>query len=109
LRQHKLNYRSTPLKFVEAFLPISDETYKEMKCSIERWCWYTNLKAMLSFAGEKNYSYPDFKAFTVNELKQHLALYAVNGLCPSPRAELKFKQQSIDAINGNGFLLILCF
>jgi hypothetical protein len=44
---------------------------------------------MLSFAGEKNYPYPDFKPFTMQELKQHLALYDVNGLNPSPRAEMK--------------------
>ena len=59
---------------------------------------------MLSFAGEKNYPYPDFKPFTVSELKQHLALYVVNGLCPSPRAEMKFQPQSIDPINGNDFI-----
>jgi hypothetical protein len=48
--------------------------------------------------------YPDFKPFTVNELKQHLALYVVNGLCPSSRAELRFKQQPVDPINGNDFI-----
>jgi SAP domain len=67
LKRNKLTYRSTPVKFVEAFLPVSDDVYKETKCSIERWCRYTNLKAMLSFAGEKNYPYPDFKPFTVAE------------------------------------------
>jgi hypothetical protein len=97
------------VKFVEAFLPIFDDSYKETKCSIERWCKYTNLKAMLSFAGEKNYPYPDFKPFTVSELKQHLALYVVKGLCPSPRAEIKFQPQSLDPINGNDFIfLFIC-
>jgi hypothetical protein len=92
------------VKFVEAFLPIFDDSYKETKCSIERWCKYTNLKAMLSFAGEKNYPYPDFKPFTVSELIQHLALYVVKGLCPSPRAEIKFQPQSLDPINGSDFI-----
>jgi hypothetical protein len=59
---------------------------------------------MLSFAGEKNYPYPDFKPFTVGELKQHLALYVVNGLCPSPQAEMKFQPQSVDPLNGNDFI-----
>ena len=61
---------------------------------------------MLLFAGEKNYPYPDFKTFTaVVELKQHyVALYVTNGLCPSPRAEMKFQPQSIDPINGNDFI-----
>jgi hypothetical protein len=55
LKRNRLTYRSSPVKFVEAFLPVSDDSYKETKCSIERWCRYTNLKAMLSFAGEKSY------------------------------------------------------
>jgi hypothetical protein len=103
LKEHKLTIRSSPAKFVEAFLPVSEMVHNT-KCSIERWCRYTNLKAMLSFAGEKNYPYPDFKPFTVAELQQHLALYVVNGLCPSPRAEMKFQPQSVDPINGNDFI-----
>jgi hypothetical protein len=59
---------------------------------------------MLSFAGEKNYPYPDFIPFIVSELKQHLALYVVNGLCPSQRAEMKCQRQSLDPINSNDFI-----
>jgi hypothetical protein len=88
---------------VEAFLPVS-EVVHNTKCSIDRWFFYTNLKAMLLFACEKNCLYPDFKPFTVAELQQHLALYVVNGLCFSPRAEMKFQPQSVDPVNGNDFL-----
>jgi hypothetical protein len=80
------------------------EMVHNTKCSIERWCCYTNLKAMLYFAGENNYLYPDFKPFTVAGLQQHLALYVVNGLCPSPRAEMKFQPQSVDPVNDNDFI-----
>jgi hypothetical protein len=98
LKDNQLNARSTPAKFMEAFLPVSDALYSNTKCSIKQWCRYTNLKQMLSFAGEKSYPYPDFKPFSVGELKHHLALYVVNGLCPSPQAEMKFKPQSIDPL-----------
>jgi Transposase IS4 len=106
LKDHCLNAHSKPSKFVKAFLPVSDHLYNT-KCSIERWCTYTNLKAMLSFAGEKKYPYPDFKPFTVAKLQQHLALYVVNRLCPSPRAEMKFQPQLVDPINGNDFIFLL--
>ena len=108
LKQHKLNAKSSPARFFEAFLPVSENTYRETDCSIERFCQYTNYKAMLSFAGDKRYPYSDFKPFTVSELKQHLALYIVNGLCPSPRAEMKLQSQSVDPINGNDFIFRSC-
>jgi hypothetical protein len=73
LKEHKLTQLLSPAKFVEAFLPVSEMVHNT-KFSFERWCCYTNLKAMLLFAGEKNYLYPDLKPFTVAELQQHLAL-----------------------------------
>jgi hypothetical protein len=51
LKEHKLTQQSSPAKFVEAFLPVS-EIVHNAKSSIERWCRYTILKAMLLLAGE---------------------------------------------------------
>jgi hypothetical protein len=58
LKRNRLTARSSPFKIVDAFLPVSDEAYKETKCSIERWCKFTNLKAMLSFLWREKLSVP---------------------------------------------------
>jgi hypothetical protein len=44
LKKHKLKEQLSPAKFVEAFLPVTKAVHNT-KCSIERWCSYTNLKA----------------------------------------------------------------
>jgi Transposase IS4 len=64
----------------------------------------TNFKAMLAFAGQKGYPYPDFTPFSIDEIKKHLGIYILNGLSPSPRVEMKFNPQSIDEVNGNDFV-----
>lgn len=105
LKRHTLNARSSPVKFVEAFLPVSKDTYGETNCCFELWCYYTNIKAKwVHFAGTEGYPYPDFEPFSVDEFKQHLALYFVNGLCSSPRLEMKFQPQCVDPICGNDFI-----
>jgi hypothetical protein len=104
LKTHELTINSAPVEFFEAFLPIKSTRVPKTKCSVERWCSFTNFKAQISFAGQKGYPYPDFKVFTVEELKQHIALYIFNGLSPSPRVEMKFSSQQVDPVNGNDFI-----
>jgi Transposase IS4/SAP domain len=104
LKKLHLTNRSHPIEFFEAFLPVTDKMYPAAKCSLERWTSNTNFKAMLSFAGQKGYPYPDCTPFTVDEIKKHLGIYILNGLSPSPRVEMKFNPQSIDEINGNDFV-----
>jgi Transposase IS4/SAP domain len=101
---NNLKHTSTPVEFIDALLPVSANKFTRTKCSFEEWCKYTNLKAMFSFAGEKGYAYPDFKPFTVSEIKQHIGIYLLNGLCPSPRVEMKFQPQAVDPVNGNDFV-----
>ena len=51
---------------------------------------WTNLKVSLSDAGKDGSCYREFKELTAKEIRQHFGLYVLQGLCPSPRAELKF-------------------
>jgi hypothetical protein len=106
LKKKCLEAHSTPVEYFEAFLPVTRkmDDLPDTKCSIERWCNYTNFKAMLLFAGQPGYPYPDFKPFSVDEIKRHFALYIFNGLSPSPRVEMKFSSQEVDPLNGNDFI-----
>ena len=51
---------------------------------------WTNIKVKLAGAGPGGSYYPDFKDFTVLEIRQHMSIYILNGLSPSPRLEMKF-------------------
>ena len=47
----------------------------------------------------------DFKDFSTNEIRQGFGLYVLQGLCPSPRVELKFHSQQQDKVHGNDFVV----
>ena len=36
--------------------------------------------------------------------RQHMSLYVLQGLCPSPRVEMKFKSQNKEKVHGNDFV-----
>ena len=65
---------------------------------------WTNLKASLADAGKNGLCSRDFKQFTTKEIRQHLGLYVLQGLCPSPRVEMKFQLQHQDKLHGNDFV-----
>jgi hypothetical protein len=65
---------------------------------------WTNLKAALADAGTGGSYYPDFKPFKTKELRQHLGLYVLQGLSPSPQIEQKFRTQELDPVNGNDYV-----
>ena len=95
LDKHNLDHNSSPINFFEAFCPTS---------LTDKWTTYTNHKAMLANAGQSGKAYPDFKPFTVHELRQHIGVRILHGLSPSPRIEMKFSPQAKDPINGNDFV-----
>ena len=72
--------------------------------SFSQMCAYTNLKADLAGAGRGGTCYPEFQHFTVQEIKQFMGFYIINGLSPSPRIEMKLKSQREDWLNGNDFI-----
>jgi hypothetical protein len=107
IRKHNLTTQSAPQDWlVRAFLP---DEYEAKKCGdmrqntntmcfrLEKWCSYTNLKAVLSNAGTEGHIYPDWTPFTQTEIEMHLGLHILNGLSPSPQVKMK----SQDPVNGN--------
>ena len=67
---------------------------------ITKW---TNVKAIMHNAGEGGTEYPSFKAFTVDEIMQHLGLYILHGIVLSPQIEMKLDSSKINPANGNDF------
>jgi hypothetical protein len=68
--------------------------------SFQTWTKYTNAKAMISQAGRGGTKYPDFKPFSMQEIRQHLGLYVLNGLNPLPGVEeLKFRSSAHDDLH----------
>jgi Transposase IS4/SAP domain len=93
---------SAPNKWFGALLPEKKKrTDPRSMVSIAEWTTYSNTKALLLNAGQPGYLYPDWKPFTVTEIKKFIGLYILQGLSPSPQVKMKFKPQSIDAINGS--------
>jgi hypothetical protein len=62
---------------------------------------FTNLKAQLANAGNVGHIYPEFKAFSVKEVRQFLGLSIWQGINPSPRVEMKLRSAFEDHVQGN--------
>ena len=104
LKKNKLTVKSHPVEFLHAFLPLKNNHRSKngtSYLSISDLVQWTNLKAMVSNAGTDE-CYKDFTQFTPKEVKQHLGLYILNGLSPSPNMDLKFDRD--DAANYNNFV-----
>ena len=104
-KKYNLSTTTTPAEYLEMFLPTESNPYttnKEEWLSIKQLTKFTNAKALLAGAGDT--MYPDWKPFTTKEIKQHLGLYMLHGLSPSPRVEYKFQPQRVDPVHGNDFV-----
>ena len=75
----------------------------ERKSLFETWTTYTNLRAILNNVGQPSSLHYEFKPFTVDELRQHIVLCVFHSVSPSPRVEMKFRDQRKDPANGNDF------
>ena len=101
VRKHKLKIHSHPAEWFAAFIPIKQTDNPQIQpFSIEACNAWTNMKAMQQNAGLGG-KYSDFKPFSLNELMQHIGLYLLQALSPSPQIEMKFKSQTEDPVNGN--------
>lgn len=69
--------------------------------SIKLLTKWTNLKATLAGVGPDGNIYQDYHPFTNKELRQHIGIYILHGLSPSPRVEHKFKSQRVDCVHEN--------
>lgn len=97
MRKHHLTKHSDPVEFMDAFFPIQNP-YDANAFSFAQITTYTNLKASVANAGKGGTCYQDFKPFTVKEIRQHLGLYVLNGLNPSPQLSQKFRTQGNDFV-----------
>eukprot|EP00547_Thalassionema_nitzschioides_P014673 CAMPEP_0194238244 /NCGR_PEP_ID=MMETSP0158-20130606/5025_1 /TAXON_ID=33649 /ORGANISM="Thalassionema nitzschioides, Strain L26-B" /LENGTH=863 /DNA_ID=CAMNT_0038972445 /DNA_START=101 /DNA_END=2689 /DNA_ORIENTATION=- len=105
MKEYKLTPQTQPEQYISIFLPHKNNPHstknKEL-LSFSLLARWTNWKAMLAGAGDT--CYPDWKDFTATELRQHIGLYLLHGLSPSPRVEWKLKPQSSDKTHGNDFV-----
>ena len=100
-KKFRLSASTAPRDFVDIFLPDKSQIYDgKHYFSIEQITKWTNQKAMLAGAGTSS-TYPDFKPFTSTEIRQHLGIYILNGIAPSPTVESKFSSQATDPVHGN--------
>jgi hypothetical protein len=90
LNKHKLTKDSEPHEWFEALLPI--KTTEQSSVSICQFTAFANMRAVLMNTGMAQY-YKSFKPFTPYEYKQFIALYILQGLCPSPRISMKFTRK----------------
>ena len=104
LEKHNLNQFSEAQEWLSAFLPSQQPAGKEDKWHLGHITTFTNLKAELMNAGQKDGIYPDFVKFTTDEIEKYIFLYVFQGISPSPRVEMKFKTQEVDGVNGNDFI-----
>ena len=100
VRKHKLNVDSSPVYWFKAFLPVTNTDVGAKTYSIQHSLMWTNLRATLEQAGISG-KYADFKSFTLHELLQHLGIYLLQALSPSPQIDMKFYSQRDDPVNGN--------
>lgn len=108
VKKYKLTRHTMPEEYMELFLPLSEENGVRKINGVEPLCFmkltkWTNHKALLCGAGIGG-CYPDYYHFTVQEIRQHVGLYIMHGLSPSPRVEYKFKPQYSDPLHGNDFV-----
>lgn len=85
IKKHNLDENSYLDDWLAPFIPRTREKHERGNCSIDTWCSFTNLKALLMNAGSSNSHYTDFTPFTTDELTRHLALCFLQGISLSPR------------------------
>ena len=106
VRKHKLAIDSSPVHWFNAFLPISNKDAGVSSYSIQHSLIWTNTRAHMESAGVAGVGgkYTDFQSFTLPELMQHIGLYLLQALSPSPQVDMKFNSQKEDPVNGNDFV-----
>ena len=103
VRKHKLNVESSPVHWFQAFLPVSNRDIGSGSYSLQHCLMWTNTRATLESAGIGG-KYSDFTSFSLPELMQHIGLYLLQALSPSPQVDMKFCSQKDDPVNGNDLI-----
>ena len=105
-RKNRLDENSHPAEWLRALIPDTPPKGSNQSFSKKQWCQYTNMKAELDCAGEKNQDGLGYKFenFTPQEIEQHLSLYIFQGLNPSPQLIMKTRSQSLEPLQGNDLI-----
>ena len=121
LKKHNLSLSSKLHKYVDIFLPLHtnqkgkafvpnrrNKNVPDFQGDFKTLAIWTNIKAKLVGARLGGSYYPDLKDSTVLEIHQHMFIYILNGLSPSPSCpEMKFNTQAVNQINGSLMILLL--
>ena len=104
IESHGINTTSHPADWFNVLMLRSTRRQdKNGVTSIADFTSFTNKKAYLYNAGSGGTQYPDFKEFSVDEIMQHLGVYILNGISPSPQVDMKFDSQKKNPTNGSDF------
>jgi hypothetical protein len=105
VRKKQCYHTSPPEEWIKALFPDKPDKQKPKDhiVSIANWCMYSNTKAMMMNAGQKEASTQSL-LLSLSK-KFFFALYLLNGLTPSPQLKMKFKAQHEDLINGS----VVCY
>ena len=100
VRKHKLDVDSHPALWFDAFLPRMRKVQNnEVAYSMEHSLEWTNARASQEAKYRK-----EFKNFQLEELMQHVGLYLLQALSPSPQVKMKFYSQCDDPVNRSDFV-----
>ena len=105
-QKHRLDENSHPADWLRSFLPDVPPKGNQQSFSKKQLCQFTNMKAELDCAGDSKQDGLGYKFvnFTPSEIEQHLALYIIQGLNPSPQLASKAKPSSIEPLQGNDLI-----
>ena len=82
LYNHNLDETSSPDNCYPAFLPNEKKWNEPLSFCTNDWNTWTNIKANLANAGQKNKLYPTFVPFNWREIENHISLYMLQGISP---------------------------
>ena len=103
IKKNKLSLSSHPAEWFDCFFPRHKHGHDTHPFCVSSLCSWTNTKAVMSNAALGG-KYNDYANFSMNELMQHIGVYFLHALSPSPRIEMKFESQVEDPVNGNDFI-----
>ena len=102
LREKGIDLTSHPADWFDIFFPKDRVKGTDPKqVTVDELTSWTNTKAMICNAGKRGGRYSRFVDFSKPELMQHLALYLLHGISPSPQIEMKFTDHNDDPVNGS--------
>ena len=105
LHRKGINLNSHPAEWFDIFMPKHSKRQSHPdEVTVADFTTWTNKKMILMNAGKGGSVYPNCHPFSVDEVMQHIGLYILQGLAPSPQIEMKFQSTEQNEVNGNDFV-----